>query len=87
MTRYWFKFDLSNYENPPGGVRLGCGITAVSPDQAMFILKEKVFKNRILPPVLEYIPNVDVSTLDQNHITPNMLPPVRPGVWFPMGYE
>ena len=33
----------------------------------------------------EVIEDVDVRTLDQQHVVPNMRPAVEVGVWFPMG--
>ena len=39
-----------------------------------------------LPTIAVLIEDVDVSTLDAGHVLPNMSPPVRRGVWFPLGY-
>jgi len=38
-------------------------------------------------PIASSVEDVDVRTLDQGHVIPNMLPPDRRGVWYPMGYE
>jgi hypothetical protein len=32
------------------------------------------------------IEDVDVTTLDANHVLPNMMPPSVRGVWYPIGY-
>jgi len=87
MIRYWFTFDFENYNNPPSGVLYGCGITAISKDDAMSILREKVFLNKIIPYISKVIENIDVSTLDANHVLPNMTHPLKRGVWFPLGYQ
>ncbi|MCB0514605.1 MAG: hypothetical protein R2798_01105 [Chitinophagales bacterium] len=88
MIRFWFNFDFSNCnEEPPPGVRYGCGITAYSYEQAIFLLNEKVFRNQDIPNTFECIENVDISTLDQGHVIPNMKAPIFFGIWFPIGYD
>jgi len=88
MTRYWFEFDFKDYpDNIPPGAYYGCGITAYNCDQAMLLLKNKVFKNKDLPKIFKLLENVDVSTLDQGVVIPNMRPPSYIGIWFPLGYE
>jgi hypothetical protein len=87
MIWYWFEFALNNYDKPPIGIKLGCGITANSFDEAEDILQKKIFKDKIVPPILKCISNIDISTLDVNHVLLNMGSPVRKGVWFPLGYE
>ena len=71
LIRYWFACT-------PG---YGIGITAYSRAKAE-ILANKIasdFKWKIM----NVVENIDVSTLDQNHIIPNMGPPNFEGVWFP----
>jgi len=87
MIRYWFKFDLASYEDAPFGVIIGCGVTGYNYNDAVKILKEKVFKNGELPNIKNVIENVNIQDLDQNHVIPNMEPPNRRGVWFPLGYK
>ena len=87
MIRYWFKFRLSIEDNPPLGTLLGCGVTAATKDKALAMLKRSVFKNRELPEIDECIENVDVSTLEENHVRPNMGNPTITGIWFPLGYS
>lgn len=36
--------------------------------------------------IKEIVPDVDIRTLDQRHVIPNMEVPVVRGVWFPRGF-
>lgn len=86
MRRYWFEFNGSLQELPPGLI-LGCGVTAYDYTDAISILRQKVFKEEELPEIKTKVENVDISTLDNGHIRPNMGDLTLRGVWFPMGYE
>jgi len=46
-----------------------------------------VFKGPLPFPVASSIEDVDIRTLDQGHVIPNMLPPSWRGIWFPLGYS
>lgn len=70
----------------PPGLGWGCGVTAYSEEDAITILKEDVFSSYEYVDPIEIIRDVDIRTLDQNHVVPNMGAPVFRGVWFPMGY-
>jgi hypothetical protein len=83
LHRFWFKFSPIKPYDPSA---LGYGVTAYTYDDAISILKDTVFQNRDLPEVQSVIEDVDISTLDQKHVIPNMEPPVWRGVWFPKGY-
>jgi hypothetical protein len=61
-------------------------VTAYSYEDALSLLKEKVFEGTE-PPIIDVVPDVDISELDQNHVIPNMGVPVWRGVWFPLGYQ
>jgi hypothetical protein len=50
----------------------------------MLILREVVFDGRD-PEIGAVVEDVDVSTLDANHVLPNMEAPNWRGVWYPMG--
>jgi len=68
-------------------MRLGCGLTAYNYEDAISILKQKVFYNIPFPQIDNFIENVDISTLDEKHVLVNMgLPNIR-GIWFPAGYQ
>ena len=87
MIRFWFEFNLKfGDKNIPPGTLMGCGITAYNYEDALFLLQEKVFKNR-LAPIKNVVENIDVSTLDAGHVLPNMASPNLRGIWFPLGYN
>ena len=83
LHRFWFKFPSSI---EPFDLRLGCGVTSYNYDDAVSILTETVFAGQEFPEVESFVEDVDVRTLDQNHVVPNMEPPVWRGVWFPQGF-
>lgn len=87
LTRYWFEFDIDNAFDHPPGIGRGCGVSAFSLTDAINIMEQFVFKDSPMPPFKKVVENVDVRTLDQNHVIPNMKPPVYRGVWFPLGYD
>lgn len=88
MIRYWFEFDFNDYENNiPPGVYYGCGITAYNLEEALSLLRNKVFKKEDLPKITKTIENIDINELDHGKIIPNMRAPVYEGIWFPLGYE
>jgi hypothetical protein len=73
LTRYWFTADRG----------FGFGVTAKSVADAELLLASAGFvpgRDFETGGVLE---NVDVRTLDQNHVVPNMGSPNIRGVWFP----
>jgi len=65
---------------------MGCGITAWNYEDAVSILKEKVFINESLPDIKKVTENIDVSKLDADHVGPNMMPPNVRGIWYPVGH-
>jgi hypothetical protein len=66
---------------------MGCGITAWNYDDAISLLDKQIFKGAPIPKVTKFIENIDVSTLDANHILPNIgNPPNVRGIWYPMGF-
>jgi hypothetical protein len=73
LTRFWFKADRG----------LGFGVTAQSAGDAERLLASAGFVRGRDFEVVEVVENVDVRTLDQNHVLPNMGPPHTRGVWFP----
>lgn len=87
MIRFWFKFQFDDSKSVPYGTRIGCGITAYNYEDAINILKEKVFKDKPIAAITQCIENIDISELDQGHVLPNMAPPNIRGVWFPLGYQ
>jgi hypothetical protein len=83
LHRFWF-----NFQNPPqfSPLGLGCGITAHNYKDAIKILASTVFVGRTMLAIESVIEDVDVQTLDQNHVVPNMGQVSTRGVWFPLGY-
>jgi hypothetical protein len=82
LRRFWIQFDQGD-PNVPSSLRLGCGVTAWTRDDALFLLKRHV-GDLVIRIVTE---NVDVSTLDPRHILPNMAAPNVRGIWYPIGYQ
>jgi hypothetical protein len=83
LIRYWFRFQPHPL---PRALNLGCGVTADGYDDALTLLREKVFKDAVLPGILEVKEDIDISVLDHKHVRPNMDNPTIRGVWFPIGY-
>jgi len=81
LIRYWVEVQL-----PEGLVQPRYfGVTAHSLDDALALLAACAAYALPNPPVVvQAVPNVDVSTLDEGHVLPNMLPPNKRGVWFPI---
>ena len=80
LHRYWFIFAPST---EPSILNLGCGITAYDKEDA-----KRIFENEVVPvfgtrEIREITEDIDVSTLDDGHVRPNMGPPSNRGVWFP----
>lgn len=72
LVRYWFKTKLG----------YGIGVTAYSRADAEFLIESA---NLLIDQdVIEVIENIDIRTLDQGHVIPNMGPPNLRGIWFPM---
>lgn len=86
MKRFWFEFELDNFDlsNYPFTLGLGCGVTAFNYDDAISILKKRVFISTPIPDIKKFIENVNVNDLDQGHVIPNMRSPHERGIWFPM---
>lgn len=87
LHRYWIRFDLKLSDPHPIGVLPGIGVTAYNEEDALQMIREIVFSRHPLPQVKELIRDIDVSTLDDGHVRPNMANPVVRGVWFPKGYQ
>ena len=86
--RYWFEFEYDpDDHNFPVRLRHGCGVTAEDYDDAVAIVRERVFDGQPLPPITNMVEDVDIATLDGNYVLPNMGLPLIRGVWFPVGYN
>jgi hypothetical protein len=70
LIRFWFTTE-----------RGGIGVTAYSLEDARNLIDADDYLR--IQKVSEVIENVDVRTLDQGHVIPNMGPPNLRGIWFP----
>jgi hypothetical protein len=79
-SRLWLlRFGL-------GERRFGCGVTAYTPEDALWLIQRDVFRGKPLPEVEKVIEDVDVSTLDafnDPHLKSNFGVPIWRGIWFP----
>ena len=75
LIRYWFEFDST----APSAARLTpwWGVTAWTVEDARGLILGTTRFGQSLPPVTRLIEDVDVSTLDQEHVARNMLAPNR----------
>lgn len=87
LRRFWFECAFRAEEKAPPGTKMGCGVTAFDRDDAERLLRERVFESGYLPPFHRVIEDVDISSLDPDHVRPNMASPLIRGIWFPLGYE
>jgi hypothetical protein len=87
MLRFWFELNLSIDILHPPGTLLGCGITAYDLNDALNILNTNVFKGFDAPKIKNIKEGVDIRSLDQAHVIPNIGVVSRRGVWFPLGYD
>ena len=78
LRHFWFKSDQLQH-------RLGYGVTAWTDDDAVGLLREKVFGGGTLPAGMTMAADIDLARLDK-HVTPNMEAPIWRGIWFPRGY-
>ena len=83
MTRYWIEFD----EIAVPYAILTYGVSAYNYEDALYLIRKKALKNKDLPEVKKVIENIDVSTLDADHVLINMYPPNWRGIWFPLGFN
>lgn len=85
MVRYWIEFSVDKIGNPHRSRKYG--VTAHTYDEAMELLRERVFAGKVLPEPDKVITDVDVSELDPKHVLPNIGSPVNIGIWYPKGFS
>lgn len=80
LRRFWITFsDIGK----PSPLNLGCGVTANTEEEAVCLVRDKVFPifgERELSGVEV---DVDVSNLDTDHVILNSGNPAAFGVWYP----
>jgi hypothetical protein len=84
LRRFWIEFEKD--KDDPWRHGLGFGVTAYDAKDALSLLAESICKESKFPVVRKMISDVDVSTLDQGHVIPNMESPIWRGIWYPKGY-
>jgi hypothetical protein len=72
LRRFWFSLSRG----------LGVGVTASSRLKAESLAREACVQLGWTFEATAAVEDVDVGTLDQNHVVPNMGPPNFRGVWF-----
>ncbi len=80
---YWFEFEIEQAFDFPPGIGIGCGVTAINYEDALMLLNQKVFIHGKMPPIKKFIESIEIKTLDQGHVIPNMKSPNSRGIWFP----
>lgn len=83
LRRYWFTFEPSESPIPTNS---GCGVTAYDYEDALALMRDRVFHGQ-LPPIEQCTEDVDVSSLDARHVIPNVGNVLIRGVWFPLGFQ
>jgi hypothetical protein len=76
LHRYWIEVDPA-----VGGLRR-FGVTAFDLDDALTLISE-TYGVRPRPSARNVVADVDVDSLDANHVLPNIGPPIFRGVWYP----
>ena len=84
MKLFWFKFERLPRPTP---INLGVGITAYDYDDAIALLRERMFGPNGPPEIEECIENIRLEDLEKNHVLPNIGAFLVRGIWFPQGYE
>jgi hypothetical protein len=78
LTRFWFI--------AADGDRLpGIGVTAFSLDDAERLIDDEITLRGIT--LLSVIKDVDIRSLDQDHIVPNIGPVNFRGIWYPNFFQ
>ena len=81
MYRFWIEFEGDPFELTP--LTQGCGVTGIDLDDALALIRHDVLRGSPLPPIRKIVKDVDISTLDANHVLPNIGVPISRGVWYP----
>lgn len=85
LHRYWIIFD-NIPASLPTVLKLGCGVTARNRQEAIDLVQARIFGANAMPGIVSMVEDIDISTLDANHVRPNMGNFFQPGIWFPLDY-
>ena len=83
LVRYWFEFDKESTTEVPMELGLGCGVTAYDYNDAVSLIREIMLDNTPLPKIKRVVANVDIRTLEINHVQRGMGICVWRGIWWP----
>ena len=73
LRRFWFPLER----------QFGIGVTAATEEEALALATETKERYGFVGQFGPVVVDVDVSTLDEKHVLPNIGPPVVRGVWYP----
>jgi hypothetical protein len=83
LHRYWIRLKAGE----AGAREAEFGVTAYTETDALEILRYLAFSPAGVPELVEIVADVDVRSLDQGYVIPNMNPPNWRGIWYPKGYD
>lgn len=86
MRTYWILFDIETIFGYPIGIGLGCGVTAQNREEALALIKKKIFNKSPMPAIKSIKEDFDTEQVEQNHVKWNMGNPEKEGIWYPLGY-
>ena len=81
LHRFWVSFAPGEKPSP---LNWGCGVTAASWPDAERLIRDLVFPVYGEREIVKVVEDVDVSTLEEGHVRPNMGNPVCRGIRFPL---
>jgi hypothetical protein len=84
LRQFWFRFEKPPTPTP---INLDCGVTAFSKEDALQLLRERVFGAEDVPPLAQVIEDVRPEALERKHVVPNLGKIEQRGIWFPQGYD
>jgi hypothetical protein len=83
VRKFWFQFEKLER---PTALNLGCGVSAADYEDALNLLKERIFGPNGPPQIVRCIEDVQTTDLEKNHVLPNIGQMDIRGIWFPQGY-
>ena len=83
LIRFWFEFEGDIHLLRPFRIGIGCGVTAYDYNDAVDLIRSELFDGAPLPKIKRVIDNIDVRTLEYNHVQRGMGVCVWRGIWWP----
>lgn len=84
LHRYWIRFMVDAVPDY-NILKLGCGVTAWTEDDAIWLIRKYVFAGEDVPAIDSIVTDIDIRDLEAGHVRPNVGVVSRRGVWFPLG--